>query len=372
MELVHILKSLWRSKALVIAGALLALVAAIVIGARGQTTQGGTASTEIMIDAQQSALGDLRRDVVPLVARGGIFARFLGADGVTNSIASKASVSPDDVAVVGPELSIDGVPDQASAERAIGLEGDAKYLIQVQQGDQLPLLTVFTQAPTEEEARALADATAAALDEHVSDGQVEGAVPEKRRVTIRQLGPAKSAGITEKPGLILPFAVFIVVFGLSCLAILAWPAIKAAWQSEDPSPSSNGKPGSPGLTMPASLSKALQRAHSVLRQPRTTASSRPEKRENAPAAETPAVKDKVVKLKQQVNGLNQRNQSLQEQAGVSRPARPAGAQGAQGTPGSRGEQRMQGREAQAKPDRDRSERVQPEAPASSSERASAG
>jgi hypothetical protein len=231
MELVHILNLLWRSRALVAVGAGLALLAAIAVGMRGQTTTAGQASAEILIDAQDSALGDLRRDVVPLVARSGIFARFLGADGVTQAIADDAGVREDDIAVVGPKLSVDGVPDEASAERALTVKDDATHLVQVQQGDQLPLLTIFAQAPSEDEARSLANGTAGALQQYVTDYQEEAAIPENRRVTIRQLGTAQAGEVTQSPSAILPVAVFFVVFGLSCLAILAWPRVKESWGS---------------------------------------------------------------------------------------------------------------------------------------------
>lgn len=263
MELVEILKSLWRSRAWVVVGAVLAVAAAIAAGTRGQTTQGGTASAEILIDARESALGDLRRETLPLVARSAIFARFLGADGATDAIAREAGLPTEEIAVLGPKLLIDGVPDQASAERAIELSDEADYLIQVQQGDDLPLLTIFTQAPTKEGASGLANSTAAALERYVSKYQERAAIPERRRVTIRQLGSARSGDFKESPSAILPFAVFLAIFGLSCLAILAWPSITAAWRSPEPSsrpaPESNGGPTSARRLSAASLLDALQR-----------------------------------------------------------------------------------------------------------------
>ena len=235
MELVHIIKSLWRSKALVAVGAVLALAVAVAFGMRGQTVTGGTASADVLIDSQESAIGDLRHDTLPLVARSGILAQILGADGATHAIAHDAGIPVNEIAVIGPELTIEGVPDQASAERATKLSESARYLVQIQHGDGIPVLTILTRAPTTAEARRLADATAAALKNYVADYQERAVIPEKRRVTIRQLGPARAGEFKEAPSAILPFVVFLAIFGLWCFAILAWPRIKAAWRSSEAS-----------------------------------------------------------------------------------------------------------------------------------------
>jgi capsular polysaccharide biosynthesis protein len=231
MELVHILKSLWVRKYLVAVAFVLAVAVAAALHSKGTKVQGGTASAEILIDAEQSALGDLRRDTLPLVARSGIFARFLGADGVTDAIAREAGIPVKDIAVIGPKLRIDGVPDQEAAERASQMMGAASHLLQVQQGDDLPLLTIYTQAPSPEGARKLANGTADALEAYVSRYQEEVGIPEKRRVAIRQLGEARASEFESAPGVVLPFMAFCVVFGLSCLAVIAWPNVKAAWRS---------------------------------------------------------------------------------------------------------------------------------------------
>jgi hypothetical protein len=239
MEVVHIAKMLWSKRLLVACGALLALVGALVLSSRlslmppglnDPTVRVGAATTEILIDSPKSTIGDLRRDTFPLIARSGIFARFLGADGATDAIARHAGIPKKDIGVVGPKLTISGVPDQAAAERASRVRGASPYLLQVQTGDDLPLLTVFAQAPTEEGARTLANSTAGALEKYIANYQAEAGIPERGRVTIRQLGTARAGMIVEKPGVLGAVVAFFVLFGLACFAILAWPAIQANWR----------------------------------------------------------------------------------------------------------------------------------------------
>jgi hypothetical protein len=243
MELVQILKSLWSKRWWVALGAVVAAGAAITVlyrvsldppGLQDRSVRVGAASAEILIDAPKSTLGDLGRDIVPLTSRGGIFTRYLGTDGATTEIASESGIPASRIAVASPKLSIDGVPDTKSAERAAKLGSSRDYLLQVQQGDELPVLSIFTQGPTADGARRLANATAGALAAVVTSIQDETGVPERRRLTIRQLGTARAGELREEPSRMLAAAVFMGVLGAFCLAILAWPALLAAWRAPDP------------------------------------------------------------------------------------------------------------------------------------------
>lgn len=272
MELAQILKVLNRNRLLVAGAALLALLAAIVVNARGETVRGGTASAEVLVDARESALGDLRRDTIPLVARSNIFARFLGAGGATDDVAREAGIPKGDISVVGPPLNIDGVPDQAAAELATKQAEDARYLVQIQQGDDLPLLTVLSKAPSEDEARRLADGATAALTDFVVEYQQETEIPGRRRVTIRKLGSTRVAAFEETPSPILPVLAFMTVFILSCVGILAWSNVGSGERSRRPrggirpaSTNGNGNGDAPPSRPATSARQLYQRTHSAVR-----------------------------------------------------------------------------------------------------------
>jgi hypothetical protein len=240
MELVHALKTLWRRRAMVAVGAALAFLVALALhyqmtvfppGLHHKGARLGAATTELMIDAPQSAIGDLRRTTDPLIARTGIFARFLGANGATGAIARAAGVPVSKLSVEGPLLQVDGVPDPNTAARALGSDRrPPPYIIQVQQGDQLPVLTVYTQAPTKEEARRLADGTATGLSAYLTGYEDREAIPPKRRVEIRQLGSASATSVVTAPGKFKSVAAFVVILGLWCGALLATRSIVAAWR----------------------------------------------------------------------------------------------------------------------------------------------
>jgi hypothetical protein len=253
MELAQILNALNRNRMLLAGATVLAIIAAVLVAGRGETTRGGTASAEVLVDARESTLGDLRHETLPLVARSSILARFLGAGGATEKVAEEAGVPADEITMIGPPLNIDGVPDAEAAEDATQRAEDAAHLVQVQQGDDLPLLTIFTRATSESEARSLADGTTAALDDFVTRYQDESGIPPERRVTIRALGTTLVTPFEEGPGPLPPLLAFLVVFGLACAGILAWTSIgpgrRATSSGRAVAPPLNGN-GNGGLPHP--------------------------------------------------------------------------------------------------------------------------
>lgn len=236
MELVEILKALRRKRAWVAVAGAIALLGALSVLYRpglppeSRATSTGAGTTEILIDAPESTLGDLHRDIAPLVTRGGIFSHFLATDEAAREIARESGIRPRQITVARPRLVLDGVPDQTSTRPP----GAGDYLVQVKQGDNLPVLSIFTQAPTAAGARRLADATAAALSNAVTRVQEETGVREARRLTIRQLGTARAGMVEKKPSGVLAVGVFFVVFAGFCLAILAWPRLVEAWRAPGP------------------------------------------------------------------------------------------------------------------------------------------
>jgi hypothetical protein len=242
MEFVYILKRLWNRRVLVGIGIAVATIAAILsvahiepgsLSLESRGTKVGAASTEILVDAQATTLGDLRREIEPFTARGAIFTRFLASEGATRAIAKEAGIPEREIAVSAPTVAAAGAPGGESPDKIAKLSGGQRYVLRVAQSDALPVLSVFTQGPTVASARRLANATATALIDTVTKMQVDAGIPEQRRVEIRQLGTARSGVLEEKPKKLLAVAAFIAVLGIFCLAILAWPSLVAAWRYSD-------------------------------------------------------------------------------------------------------------------------------------------
>jgi hypothetical protein len=235
MEVVYVLRTLWQRKWWVLGAFVLAVVAAIYV--RYDVAPGarfGVATQEVLLDAPSSALGDLHRSIDPLAARSGVFARVLTSGSVVHEIARDAHLPAADIVVLGPPLIVDGVPDQSSRQRSGESSPKDRYKISVLRGDDLPLLSVSTQAPTREGARRLLDATTRALVRLVGRVQEQSAVPESRRLTIRVLGNAQARQAINAPSRLLTLAAFLTVFGLGCIVILMGPALVAALRAGNP------------------------------------------------------------------------------------------------------------------------------------------
>ena len=223
MELVYALRTLWERKWWVLGAFAAAVAVAAYLHSDG--TRFGVASQEVLLDAPSSALGDLGRDIEPLTARTGVFARVLMSQEVVDEIGRDAGIPAAKIRAQGPPLLVNGIPDQATRQSS---EGTSGYVFSVRRGDELPLLTVSARAPTPEEARRLASATTRALVKLVDRAQAQSAVPERRRLTIRMFGATKGKEAVEQPRRLLLFAAFLGVFGLGCFVILVGPGIVAA------------------------------------------------------------------------------------------------------------------------------------------------
>jgi hypothetical protein len=242
MELVQILKSLSTKRVWVAIAGVVAIAAATAVyfqvsvnppGLHSKSTHSGVASTEILIDSPRSAFGDIGRNIDPLTARGGIFSRFLATEDATASIARASGVPEGQLAVSGPKLSIEGVPDQAATSQVNNIGKGRAYSVRGQQGDGVPVLTIFTSAPTAAEAGRLANGTARALESTIKLIQDRTGIPDRRRLTIRQLGPASAATVHKGPNILFAIVALIGVFSLFCLVLLGVPRFRAAWRSAD-------------------------------------------------------------------------------------------------------------------------------------------
>jgi hypothetical protein len=237
VSLLAILKELWQRRLLVAAAAFVAaFVAALVVyelsiappslAKRDHVEASG--SVEILVDSAKSPIADVGRDLEPLTARAGVFARYIAGGNVIDKIAAATGIPPKEIEVAGP-APLPGEATGATAPPPRRLP----YGIEVAQRDALPILNVVTRAPTLEEARELAAAAPAAVREIVTSIQQQQGIPDRKRVTFRVLGPAQSQPVTEALGAKIALMIFLVIFGLLVLLILGVPRLIGAWRALD-------------------------------------------------------------------------------------------------------------------------------------------
>ncbi len=240
MNFIYLLKELWERRILVALAALAAVLVAVAVVYEVSVSPPGLAkrdhveargTIEILVDSARSPIADVGRDLEPLTARAGVFARYIAGGNVIERIAKTTGIPADQIEVAGP------VPLPGEAVGASAAPPELRpYGIDIVQRDALPIVNVGTRAPTVAEALDLAAATPGAVSGIVTSIQEEQRIPESKRVTFRVLGPAQANLDTDALGAKAAGLIFIMIFGLGILLILGIPRLMAAWRSADAQP----------------------------------------------------------------------------------------------------------------------------------------
>jgi hypothetical protein len=237
LNLILILKELWRRKVLVALSVFLAAAVSVLavyqvsvsppsISQRAQVSAQG--SIEILVDSARSPIADARRDLEGLTARAGVIARLMAGGNVIDRIAKDAGIPAKKIDVVGPTPLPGQAPGVAAAPPQL-----RPYGIAITQSGELPIVGVVTRAPTVGEARDLAAAAPAAVSQEVESIQAQQDTPAKLRVEFRELGPAQAALVDDAKGKKIALVLFLVVLVLCLGLILGGPRLVHAWRTAE-------------------------------------------------------------------------------------------------------------------------------------------
>ena len=240
MTFILILKELWRRRLLVVGAALAAAIVAAVavyhvsfappsLSKRDSVEASG--SIEILVDSAKSPIADVGRNLEPLTARAGVFARYIAGGKVIAEVSKQTGIPVREIQVAGPAP----LPGEAPGAGEAPVE-QLPYGIEIVQRDALPILNVVTRAPTVDAARELAAAAPAAVSGIVAGIQQRERIPAAKRVTFRVLGPAQANPVTEALGAKVALMIFFAVFALLVLLILGIPRLIDAWRAAEEQP----------------------------------------------------------------------------------------------------------------------------------------
>jgi hypothetical protein len=276
MEFARTLKSLWRKRLLLAIGVVIAAAVAIISVFQvslfppkltSRTNEFATASTQILVDTPNSSFANLAEEVDPLNFRAGVFARFLASPEAIGLIAREAGLPAKAIEAQGPYEQ--GQPlfaiEPTAEKRSSQIIGERSlYRLRFENNPNMPLISVYAQAPTGAEAKSLADAAPAALQSYVKGIQKTQKTPAKRRVTLRQLGDASGGTVNAGANLQIGVLVFFVVLVLWCLLLIPARTILRGWRSGPPrdgggSPRSNGHANGEGAEAKRALRPYLER-----------------------------------------------------------------------------------------------------------------
>jgi hypothetical protein len=193
------------------------------------------ASTRVLIDSPRSEIIDLRTDTyafTSLTTRAALLGNVMASAPVREYIARRAKIDPQRIQAVAPITA--NVPrnliEPGSEKRSSDiLRSTDQYRLDIQANPTVPILDISSQAPTKEAAERLANSAVDGLRDYLRDlGNRQGIGPDQQ-VRLEQLGRARGGVINHGVGLQIALLSFMVVFTISCCAVLFLSRVRRGW-----------------------------------------------------------------------------------------------------------------------------------------------
>ena len=231
------MRQLWRLKL----GTALSLVLALLAAVWSVSHSGlemATAHTEVLVDTPQSIMTNLRENsysIDGLVNRAVVLGNVIASTPVEARIAQRANVPAALLRIQAPITPrVASLPLDSQDSRSITdiLKSNEQYRIAINANPTVPMLDIYAQAPTAQNAAALANASVDELKAYLGGLASSQATPADDQIRIEQLG--RATGMVINPGVKSQAAllVFILTFLLGCATTIFISRIRAGWRVE--------------------------------------------------------------------------------------------------------------------------------------------
>jgi hypothetical protein len=238
MDLIAILRVLWRRRPLV--GA--ALVVSLGIGALmmfGRPSyKVGLAAQSVLIDTPQSAVADLNPtggDV--LQTRTLLLANLIGTAPVQASIAGEVGINPDLLKINSGSSGAPAISTLLATTLASKPPPSKMYELDVKTFDGIPIISFEATAPSAQRASALAGAAVHAIQHYLTLVGTNQKIPANRMLVVNPLGAPMSGTVVRGPSKakagIVAVAVFIALTTLIVIVTGLARGLREARQREE-------------------------------------------------------------------------------------------------------------------------------------------
>jgi hypothetical protein len=233
VEIVTILRELWRLRFLV---ALAALVA-IAIGwgvayqfsfpPKSRSYTVGIATARILVDTPDSQVVEVAPEGSEMLgSRANVLANLMVDGELKAAIAQRAHLAPNKLVAAaesagGPEAVTPLTRDSYALTTGVVVNTDLA---------ELPIIKVEAQAPDTKRAIELANAAVAGLSDYLDQKASTEKVEAGRRLRVSGLGSAQGHAAARGAGRIMALAAAVFLFAISCAAILGVSALIRGWQ----------------------------------------------------------------------------------------------------------------------------------------------
>lgn len=239
------MRTLWGLKAGVVVSLAVALTAALWSvqkislfppGLTPRSLQMATASTHVVVDTSTSALLDLRQDTYSLESlrnRSVLLGNVIASTTVQQEIARRTNVPVERLRIqppLTPEQPAPPVTSVSARHTSDILKSTDQYRLNIQSNPTVPLLDVYSQAPTADSAAAIANAAVDELRAYLAGLAVTQQTPPKDQIRLVQLGRARGVVINKGIDLQIALLTFLLTFAVSCATVIFISRVRAGWR----------------------------------------------------------------------------------------------------------------------------------------------
>jgi hypothetical protein len=187
----------------------------------------GAAATHVMIDDPDASIVDRRampQDVNSLEKRAEIYGRLLVTRPVLDAVGRRAGIAGDQISGVARTTAEVPIPltEPGSEERASQIRGTrAPYRLELQSDPDEPVLAIYAEAPSADEAARLADGAVSGLRDYLVALADKQGFAREELPQLRQLGSARGGVVNGHARLIIAALTFVTGFALSFVLLVS-------------------------------------------------------------------------------------------------------------------------------------------------------
>jgi hypothetical protein len=223
--------TLWKLRPWVVASFVLAVLAAILSVAHislsppkltPRSLQMATGTTHVIVDTPRSSVLDLRQNTYSFQAlsqRAVLLGNVMANGQVRAVIAAAVRVPVDRLQVTAPLTPKQPRPPAGAQNRKKTsdlLKSTDQYRISIEANPTVPVLDIYAQAPTAEDAEILANTSITALRNYLKDLAATQQIPPQDQIRLLQLGKAEGKVITKGVDVQLALIAFALTFAFGC------------------------------------------------------------------------------------------------------------------------------------------------------------
>lgn len=197
--------------------------------------QVGSASTHVLVDTPQSSAIDLRQDTysfTELSNRALLLGNLMTSLSVRKFIGLRAGIPPQEIRVSAPLTPEQprAIADAAHQPKSSDiLKSPEEYRLSIQSNPTVPIIDVYSEAPSSKSAVTLANAAVDGLRDYLDALARKRLTPMRDQVDLVQLGKASGGVVDRGAGAQLAIIVFLLVFAVSCAIVLFVARVRRGW-----------------------------------------------------------------------------------------------------------------------------------------------